>query len=209
MSAAVSLCSCREVTQPPWPAVSKWEVRLALFFREFLMKRTRNTERSWALLEREENTASGFDFLKSVPGTHLQIKLLKSPLLWTVPSKDYSVQEKNTLCPRRRVIAEKIHCSILLFLVSIMFPPTQEGAVWDVSCCYGDNWPRSLVWRSPWPHSTGSLEQLYEVGIWSTSAEPMAVPICHMEEGHRESTVLLLSCTIRFLLLVPSMPPAT
>lgn len=114
-----------------------------------------------------------------------------------VSSGDCNVQEKDTICQRRRVIRKKNHCSVLLFPISVMFPPTQEGTVWDVSCYYGDNQPRSLVWRSPWPQSSGSLEWHYEVGIWSltqvTSFEPMAAPIHGMEEGCSESMVLLLS----------------
>lgn len=138
-------------------------------------------------------------------------KLVSEPsLLCVVSSGDCSVQEKDMICQRRRVIRKKNHCSISPFPISEMFPPTQEETVWDVSCYHGDNRPRSLVWRkNPWPHGDGSLEELYEIGIWSltqakASFEPWQLPLMVWRRGYKENFVL---CPVQLCLLFASLLP--
>lgn len=97
------------------------------------------------------------------------------------------------------------------FLISKMFPPTQEGTIWDVGCYYGDYQPRSLIGRSPWPHSAKSLQRLYEVGIWSltqaTSFEPMAAPSTARRTD--AGSTLVSFCPVRPCLSCSCTFPAT
>lgn len=108
------------------------------------MKRTvkhRDTELCLKLKE----TQFRLLLFKMCPGHPSANKIAKTSPSVDSFLRDCNVQEKDTICQRRRVIRKKNHCSVLLFPISVMFPPTQEGTVWDVSCYYGDNQPRSLV----------------------------------------------------------------